>query len=50
MTKYVYFCAECDRQLETSGWGLRAECPFCERIVTIKKVLVTALEEVSKCR
>lgn len=31
----VYFCSICKAQLDVVGWGLRADCPNCDRLVPV---------------
>lgn len=44
--KTVYFCSVCKTQLDVAGWGSRAECPVCEKmvIITERKVPIVANE------
>jgi predicted RNA-binding Zn-ribbon protein involved in translation (DUF1610 family) len=38
--KKISICSSCGNQLHVTGWGGRAECPHCEKWVTVKVVEV----------
>lgn len=44
--KTVCHCSVCKTQLDVAGWGSRAECPVCEKmvIITERKVPIVANE------